>query len=109
MIEQNREEKPLLDPQLLKFELRREEKAQLLAIAIRHAVLWSIAGALAWYILWFAVETSEPAWEGILGGIMIFCCVFYFKRRALLRRVHAIWVATIQRHGLDTNHGEPRI
>jgi hypothetical protein len=85
----------------LDFKLSKNERAQLMAIASRNALFWAAIVTACWYLLWFSVTNDEPAWAGLVFFVTVFTLVFYFKRKALLRRVELTWAETLKRNELD--------
>jgi fatty acid desaturase len=45
----------------LEFKMTENERAQLMTIAIRHALIWGTIATTFWYVLWFSVANDEPA------------------------------------------------
>ena len=90
----------------LGFRLTESERGQLMAIAIRYALIWGTVVTALWYLLWFSVENDEPAWAGLILFFVVAAVVFHFKRRAMLRRVELIWEETLRRNDLLKLHAK---
>jgi hypothetical protein len=83
------------------LKLSESERSTLMAIALRHALFWSLGAMSIWYAIWTFVPNDEPAWAGLLGFAIVFALVFHLKRKSLLERVELILAETLRRHGIE--------